>query len=81
MGCILLRVEANVVWILAGSKVPKTRAEKRAARKLEVQQAKKDQERAERRHEEGMQRSLAKRISKQRGCWGREKGMWCREEG
>ncbi|KAF4665766.1 putative ATP-dependent RNA helicase ddx27 [Perkinsus chesapeaki] len=56
---------AGAEAIEAASKVPKSRSEKRAARKLEVQQAKKDQERAERRHEEGMQRSLAKRIRKQ----------------
>ncbi|KAF4732305.1 putative ATP-dependent RNA helicase ddx27, partial [Perkinsus olseni] len=59
-----IRKGAGAEAIEAASKVPKTRSEKRAAKKLEAQQAKKDQERAERRHEEGMQRSLAKRIRK-----------------
>ncbi|EER16554.1 hypothetical protein Pmar_PMAR013602 [Perkinsus marinus ATCC 50983] len=59
-----IRKGAGAEAIDSASKVPKTRSEKRAARKLEVQQAKKDQERAERRHEEGMQRGLAKRMRK-----------------
>ncbi|KAF4693269.1 putative ATP-dependent RNA helicase ddx27 [Perkinsus olseni] len=59
-----IRKGAGAEAIEAASKVPKTRSEKRAAKKLEAQQAKKDQERAERRHEEGMQRSLAKRMRK-----------------
>ncbi|KAF4665752.1 putative ATP-dependent RNA helicase ddx27 [Perkinsus olseni] len=59
-----IRKGAGAEAIESSSKVPKTRSEKRAAKKLEAQQAKKDQERAERRHEEGMQRSLAKRMRK-----------------
>ncbi|KAF4736092.1 putative ATP-dependent RNA helicase ddx27, partial [Perkinsus olseni] len=65
--CTLRQASACDAWDAdprVSSKVPKTRSEKRAAKKLEAQLAKKDQERAERRHEEGMQRSLAKRMRK-----------------
>ncbi|KAF4757472.1 putative ATP-dependent RNA helicase ddx27, partial [Perkinsus olseni] len=44
-----IRKGAGAEAIESASKVPKTRSEKRAAKKLEAQQAKKDQERAERR--------------------------------